>query len=103
MRKLPARLRCLLALMLILLGLCGILSAPSVGLLAGVGTESFTFDRLVEHDWGTVISTSQAEIPLFRNERGLWLMNICLAGSLGAIFGGVHWYSAVRRSVRQQG
>lgn len=101
MPKLPVRLRCLLALMLILLGLCGILSAPSIGMLAGIGTESFTFDRPVEHDWGMVIATSQTEIPLFRNQRGLWFMNLCVAGSLGAIFGGVHWFSTARRSLRQ--
>lgn len=97
MRKLPARLRCLLALMLILLGACGILSAPSLGLLFGAGTRSFTIDQSVQHEWGTAIANSEIEIPFFRDRRGIWFMNLCLAGSVGAIFGGVHWFSALRR------
>lgn len=102
MRKLPVRLRGLCALLLILLGACGILSAPSLGLLAGSDTQSFFFDQLIEHDWGTVIATSELEIPFFRDRRGIWMMNFCLAGSVGAIFGGVHWFAVVRRGLRDK-
>lgn len=58
---------------------------------------SFTFNDVKEHSWGTVIATSQLDLPFIQDQRGLFFMNTFLAGSLGALFGGVHWFIALRR------
>jgi hypothetical protein len=34
---------------------------------------------------------------VIHNQRGLIFMNVFLLGSLGAIFGGVHWFAALQR------
>ena len=99
MRRFPPRLRCLCAILLICLGGCGILLAPSVGLFGGRGVQSYTLSEAQEHEWGTAISTKEFELPFVHNQRGLLFMNVFLAGSLGAIFGGVHWLATVRRSL----
>ena len=50
-----------------------------------------------EYSWGTAIATTHIEVPFVQNQRGLFFMNLFLAGSLGALFGGVHWFAALRR------
>jgi len=58
---------------------------------------SFTMNDVREYSWGAAIATSEVELAFVRNQRGLIFMNVCLAGSLTAFFGGVHWYAALRR------
>ena len=100
MRPFPARVRCLSAILLICTGACGILLAPAVGLFGGREVHSFTLNEIREHAWGTSVTSSEFELPSIHNRRGLIFMNLFLAGSLGAVFGGVHWLSALRRGVR---
>jgi hypothetical protein len=69
--------------------------------LGSTEIRSFTLNQLREHDWGISITTSEFELPFIRNQRGLLFMNVCLAGSLGAIFGGVHWFAGLRRQLRE--
>jgi hypothetical protein len=93
-RRAPVRYAC--ALLLILVGASGILFSPSVGLLGGTELRSFTWDEPREYAWGTAMARSEMEIPFVQNQRGLFFMNLFLAGSLGALFGGVHWFAALR-------
>ena len=86
----------LCSLLLICCGAAGILFSPSVGLFGGTELRSFTFNDVREYSWGTAIATSELEVPFVRNQRGLFFMNVFLAGSLGAFFGGVHWFTALR-------
>jgi hypothetical protein len=37
------------------------------------------------------------KLPFVQNQRGLFFMHLFLAGSLGALFGGVHWFAALRK------
>lgn len=75
----------------------GILFSPSVGLFGGTELRSFTLNEPREYSWGTAITSSEIEVALIQNQRGLFFMNCFLAGSLGAFFGGVHWFAALRR------
>jgi hypothetical protein len=97
MRYFPLRLRCLCAILLICVGGCGILFAPSVGLAGSREVRLFKLNQAQEHDWGTSIVSSEIELPFISNQRGLVFMNACLAGSVGAIFGGVYWITGLRR------
>lgn len=90
----PYRYAC--AVLLICPGAFGILFSPSVGLLGGRETRSFTLNRVEDYPWGAAIVSSELEVPLVQNQRGLMFMNVFLAGSLGAFFGGVHWYAGLR-------
>jgi hypothetical protein len=101
MRVFPARMRYWCALLLICAGGIGVLFAPSVGLFGSQELRSFTINQTREEDWGIAIVSSEFELPFVRNERGLLFMNVFLAGSLGAIFGGVHWFAGLRRAARQ--
>ena len=98
-----APLRYLCAIILICAGAVGILFSPSVGLFGGKEIRSFTLNRTEQYSWGAVIASSELEIPFVQNRRGLVFMSAFLAGSLGAFFGGVHWYAALRRGVIQRG
>lgn len=102
MRIAPRRLRYGCALLLIGLGASGILFSPNVGLFGGREWRTFTLERSHEHDWGTAITVAEFELPFVHNQRGIWLMNVCLAGSLGVMFGGVHWLAALRRQMRKE-
>jgi hypothetical protein len=84
---------------LISAGALGILFSPSVGLLGGKEMRSFTFSQTQEYPWGAAISSSELELPFVQNRRGLMFMSVFLAGSLGAFFGGVHWYAALRSAM----
>ena len=97
MRVFPARMRRWCALALIGAGTCGILFAPSVGLFGSKELRPFSLNVQREHPWGTSITTSEFELPFVRHQRGILFMNLCLAGSMGAIFGGVHWFAGLRR------
>jgi hypothetical protein len=88
--------RYLCSLLLICGGALGILFSPSVGLFGGTETRSFTLSQVREYSWGTAIASSELELPFVQNQRGLFFMNLFLAGSLGAFFGGVHWFAALR-------
>ena len=77
-------------------GALGILFSPSIGLHGGKEMRSITFSQIKEYPWGAAIASSELEIPFVQNKRGLVFMNIFLAGSLTAFFGGVHWYAALR-------
>lgn len=94
-RRAPVRYLC--SLLLICAGVCGILFSPSVGLFGGMELRSFTLSKVTEYSWGTAIASSEVELPYVQNKRGLFFMNLFLAGSLGAFFGGVHWFAALRR------
>ena len=94
-RRAPIRYLC--SLLLICIGAAGILFSPSVGLFGGTELRSFTLNDAQEYSWGTVIATTHFEIPFIQNQRGLVFMNSFLAASLGALFGGVHWFAALRR------
>lgn len=95
-----ARLPYLCAVLLICAGAFGILFSPSVGLLGGREIRSFTLEQIQEYSWGTAIASSELEVPSVKNQRGLAFMNVFLAGSLSAFFGGVHWYAALRNRSR---
>ena len=95
MRRGSSRYIC--AVLLICAGAIGILFSPSIGLLGGKEVRSFTMNDVREFPWGAAIATSELELPFVQNQRGLIFMNVCLAGSLSAFFGGVHWYAALRR------
>ncbi len=88
--------RYLCSLLLICVGAGGILFSPSVGLVGGTEVRSFTVSESQEYSWGVAIASSQVDIPFIQNQRGLFFMNLFLAGSLGALFGGVHWFAALR-------
>jgi hypothetical protein len=75
----------------------GILFSPSVGLFGGTELRSFTLNDAHEYSWGTAIATTHFELPFIQNDRGLIFMSSFLATSLGALFGGVHWFAALRR------
>lgn len=94
-RRAPIRYLC--PLLLICCGIAGILFSPSVGLLAGTELRAFRLDDVKEYSWGTVIATTRFELPFIQDQRGWIFMNTFLAGSLGAVFGGVHWFTAIRR------
>ena len=94
-RRAPVRYAC--ALLLIFIGASGILFSPSIGLLGGIELRSFTWNEVREYSWGAAISSSEMEIPFVQNQRGLFFMNLFLAGSLGALFGGVHWLAELRK------
>jgi len=94
-RRAPVRYAC--ALLLILAGASGILFSPSIGLLGGTELRSFTWNEVREYSWGAAISSTETTIPFVQNQRGLFFMNLFLAGSLGALFGGVHWFAALRK------
>jgi hypothetical protein len=93
-RRAPVRYLC--SLLLICAGATGILFSPSIGLLGGTELRSFTLSEAREYPWGTAISHSETELPFIQNQRGLFFMNLFLAGSLGALFGGVHWFAGLR-------
>lgn len=93
-RRAPVRYLC--SLLLILAGASGILFSPSVGLFGGTELRSFTINEPQEYSWGRVIASSEVEVPFIKNQRGLFYMNLFLAGSLGAFFSGVHWFAALR-------
>jgi len=93
-RRAPVRYAC--ALLLICVGASGILFSPSIGLLGGTELRSFTLSEVREYPWGTAISNSEMQVPFVQNQRGLLFMNLFLAGSLGAFFGGVHWLAGLR-------
>lgn len=93
-RRAPVRYLC--SFLLILAGASGILFSPSVGLFGGTELRSFTINEPQEYSWGRVIASSEVEVPFIQNQRGLFYMNLFLAGSLGAFFGGVHWFAALR-------
>jgi hypothetical protein len=93
-RRAPFRYVC--SLLLICAGASGILFSPSIGLLGGTQSRSFTLSEIKEYSWGTAIANSEMEVLWIQNQRGLFFMNLFLAGSLGALFGGVHWFSALR-------
>ena len=95
LRRAPIRYLC--SLLLIACGALGILFSPSVGLFGGTELRSFTQNDLRQYSWGTAIATTQLEVPFVQNQRGLFFMNLFLAGSLGAFFGGVHWFAALRK------
>jgi hypothetical protein len=97
MRIFPASVRRLCAVLSICAGACGILLAPSVGLFGGKELRSYSLSRSTEHSWGTAITSLDFELPAIHNQRGLIFMNVFLAGSLVAIFGGVYGLSAPRR------
>lgn len=94
-----APVRYLCACVLICAGATGILFSPSVGLFGGKEIRSFTLNQIQEYPWGAAIASSELEVPFVQNRRGLIFMNIFLAGSLGAFFGGVHWYAALRNRI----
>ena len=94
-----APLRYICAFILICAGASGILFSPSIGLLGGQEVRSFTMNSIQEFPWGAAISSSELEVPFVQNKRGLVFMNIFLAASLGAFFGGVHWYAALRSGI----
>jgi len=58
---------------------------------------SFILSDVQQYSWGKAIATTELELPFIQNQRGLAFMNTFLAGSLGAFFGGVHWFTAIRR------
>jgi hypothetical protein len=87
----------LCSLLLICCGTAGILFSPSVGLFGGTELRSFTFNDQQEYSWGIAIASSEIELPFVQNQRGLFFMNLFLAGSLGSLFGGVHWFAGLRR------
>jgi hypothetical protein len=93
-RRAPVRYAC--ALLLICAGASGILFSPSIGLLGGTELRSFTLSEVREYPWGTAVSNSEMQVPFIQNQRGLFFMNLFLAGSLGALFVGVHWFAALR-------
>jgi uncharacterized membrane protein len=93
-RRAPIRYLC--SLLLICGGAAGIFFSPSVGLFGGTELRSFTLNDVKEYSWGTAISSSQLQVPFVENQRGLLFMNVFLAASLGAFFGGVHWFAALR-------
>jgi hypothetical protein len=97
MLRFPGRWRRLCALLLICAGACGILFAPTVGLFLSKELRSFTFTSTHEKEWGTAITTSRFELPFIRNSRGIIFMTACMAGSIAAIFYGVHWYTVLGR------
>lgn len=97
-RRAPIRYLC--AYLLICAGISGILLSPSIGLRGGIEVRSFTLNRIQEYSWGTAIASSELELPFIRNQRGLVFMNVFIAGSLGAVFGGVHWFAALRNPAR---
>lgn len=78
-------------------GASGILFSPSVGVKGGLQTKSFTLNKVRNYSWGTAIDTSEFELPLIINQRGLIFMNCFLAGSLLSFFGGVHWFTRLQR------
>jgi len=92
-----APIRYLCSLLLICVGAAGILYSPSVGLFGGTELRSFTLNKVEEYTWGTAVLTSQLDVPFIRNQRGLFFMSLFLAGSVGSLFGGVHWFAALRR------
>ena len=94
-QRAPVRYLCCLGL--ICAGALGILFSTSIGVIAGKEIRSFTLDQIQEYSWGTAISSSELEVPFIHNHRGLLFMNAFIAGSLGAVFGGVHWFAALRR------
>ena len=94
-RRAPVRYLC--SLLLICAGISGILFSPSIGLVGGMELRSFTWSEIREYSWGTAVANSEMKVPFVQNQRGLFFMNIFLAGSLGALFGGVHWFAALRR------
>ena len=94
-RRAPVRYVC--SLLLICGGACGILFSPSVGLLGGMELRYFTLNDVREYSWGTAIASSEVSVPFVQNQRGLFFMNLFLAASLGALFGGVHWFAALRK------
>jgi hypothetical protein len=94
-RRAPIRYLC--SLLLICFGAAGILFSPSVGLFGGTEVRSFSINDAQQYSWGTVIATTQFDLPFIQNQRGLVFMNSFLAASLGALFGGVHWFAALRR------
>ncbi len=94
-RRAPIRYLC--SLLLICFGAAGILFSPSVGLFGGTELRSFSLNDAHQYSWGTAIATTQFELPFIQNQRGLVFMNSFLAASLGALFGGVHWFAALRR------
>lgn len=102
MRRFPARLRCLFALLLICAGGVGILVSPSIGVVGSKELRSFKLSEPRHFGWGTAVVTSEFELPFVRNHRGLLFMNVCLAGSLGAIFGGVHWFAILQKKSRDE-
>jgi hypothetical protein len=90
----PVRYFC--ALILIIAGALGILFSPSVGLRGGNETRSLMLNEIREYPWGSAIASSELEIPSIQNGRGLMFMSVFMVGSLSALFGGVHWYAALR-------
>jgi len=99
-RRAPVRYLC--SLLLICGGAFGILFSPSIGLLGGREVRSFTLNQVQEYPWGTAIASSELDLPFVKNQRGLLFMNVFLAGSVGAIFSGVHWLTVLRsRSMRR--
>lgn len=92
-----ATIRYLCSLLLIVSGAAGILFSPSIGLFGGKELRSFTFNDVQQYSWGAAIATTQLELPFVQNRRGLFYMSLFLAGSIGAIFSGVHWFTAIRR------
>lgn len=94
-RRAPIRYLC--SLLLICCGAAGILFSPSVGLFGGTEVRSFTLNDAQEYSWGTAIASTHLELPFIQNQRGLFFMHLFLAGSLGAFFGGVHWFTVIRR------
>jgi hypothetical protein len=93
-RRAPVRYLC--SFLLICGGAFGILFSPSVGLFGGTEVRSFTMNEVHEYPWGTAIASSELDLPFIKNQRGLLFMNVFLAGSLGTLFGGVHWFAALR-------
>ena len=94
-RRAPIRHFC--ALLLIGAGISGILFSPSVGVAGGIELRSFTLRNIQEYSWGSTISSAEFEVPYIQNQRGLFRMNLFIAGSVGAIFAGVHWLAALKR------
>jgi hypothetical protein len=68
-----------------------------VGLFGGKELRSFILNDVQQYTWGTAIATKQLDVPFVQNQRGLIFMSLFVAGSLGAFFGGVHWFAAIRR------
>lgn len=92
-----ASIRYLCSILLICCGVAGILFSPAVGVFSGTELRSFMLNDVQEYSWGSVIATTQFELPFIKDQRGFFFMNMFLAASLGAIFSGVHWFTVIRR------
>jgi hypothetical protein len=97
LRLAPKRYLC--CVLLIASGVFGILLSPSIGVHGGIELKSFTINKVQEYAWGAAVISSDFELPYVQNQRGLAFMNCFLAGSLASFFGGVHWFTSLRRRV----